>query len=79
MKVAPQTQSPVTKRKNNSSLLLDSADFTKVAKFCLDEESEKTEYEEILNNPAFQIFRDEFVYDRLGHAQITIWYYDNSS
>ena len=71
-------QKTIQKKQNNSSILLDSADTVKVKKFYLDDESEKAEYEKILNNPAYQVFRDEFVYDRIGHPQIVIWYYDNS-
>lgn len=74
----PTEQTPPEKRKRNSSILLDSSDKVKIGKFCLEDEEEKTEYEIILNNPALQIFRDEFQYDRLGKAQIVIWYYDNS-
>jgi hypothetical protein len=73
------TQTPKITKKNNSSLLIDSTDTIKVAKYCLDEETEKAEYEKVLNNPALQIFRDEFVYDKLGHPQIVVWYYDNSN
>jgi hypothetical protein len=69
---------PVQHRRKNSNLLLDSSDVVKVAKFCLDDEKEKAEYEAILNNSAYQIFRDEFVYDRLGHAQIVIWFYTSA-
>ena len=68
-----------TQKKNNSSILFDSTETVKVAKFYLDDESEKAEYEKILNNSAMQIFRDEFVYDRIGHPQIVVWYYDNSA
>jgi len=74
-----QAKETPKKKTKNSSLLLDSTELVKVAKFCLDEETEKAEYEKVLNNPALQIFRDEFVFDKLGHSQIVIWYYDTSS
>lgn len=74
----PKETTQKTKKKSNSKILLDSSETIKVAKFCLDEDTEKAEYEKVLNNPALQIFRDEFVYDKLGHPQIVIWYYDNS-
>ena len=69
---------PTQKRAKASSLLRDSSEVVKVAKFCLDDADEKAKYEATLNNSAFQIFRDEFIFDKLGHAQIVIWYYDNN-
>lgn len=69
---------PQQKRAKASSLLKDSNDVVKVAKFVLDDKDEKAKYEAILNNSAFEIFRDEFIFDKLGHAQIVIWYYDNN-
>jgi len=66
------------KKRNNSSLLLDSEEIVRVKKFCLDELEEKTEYENLLNNSHVQIIRDEFIFDKLGHAQIVIWYHDAS-
>lgn len=74
-----QTKKTPKKKTKNSSLLLDSTELVKVAKFCLDDDTEKAEYEKVLNDPALKIFRDEFVFDKLGHSQIVIWYYDMSS
>jgi hypothetical protein len=74
-KLETQTKSPVQKRKRAASVLSEGTDNIKVAKFCLDDEEEKAEYEKILNNSALQIFRDEFIFDKLGKAQVVIWYY----
>jgi|GEM_PF-7108342 len=45
-----------------------------VRKFNLDNTAEVEEYKVILNNPNYTITRDEFTYDKFGHALITIWY-----
>jgi len=47
---------------------------THVKKFLLEDELEKSQYEDILNNPNCEVIRDEFTYDKLGKAMITIWY-----
>jgi len=40
--------------------------------FHLVEDSEKTKYESILNDPTCTISRDEFTYDRTGRPIVTI-------
>lgn len=47
---------------------------SKVKKFNLDKEDEKTEYEAILNNPKCSVIKDHFAYDKMGRALITVWY-----
>ena len=43
-----------------------------VAIFHLNELFEKTKYEEILNDPSCEVFRDVFTYDRAGRPIVTI-------
>ena len=45
---------------------------TEVRIFHLNEEYEKVQYEEILNEPTYEIYRDVFTYDRAGRAIVTI-------
>ena len=49
-------------------------EISKVKKFNLDKEEEKTDYESILNDPNCIITRDSFAYDKMGRALVTIWY-----
>ncbi len=72
------SQLPKIPKKSNSSLLLDSTEVVKVKTFNLSNDLEKAEYELILNNPALEIFRDEFMYDKSGNPRIVVWYYDKS-
>lgn len=44
----------------------------KVKKFNLDDTVDRLEYEKILNDPTCTIDRDEFTYDKIGQAMITI-------
>lgn len=53
---------------------LKSTKLKKVNKFILDEPSEKEKYESIINEPKYVITKEQFAYDRLGRAIITIWY-----
>ncbi len=46
----------------------------KVEKFVLDIPEDKDMYEAILNAEKITIVREEFAYDKLGRAVITIWY-----
>ena len=43
-------------------------------KFILDEESEKNQYQQILNDEKCNITKEQFTYDKMGRALITIWY-----
>jgi len=51
----------------------------KVKKINLDIAEEKEEYENILNDKRCIVVRDEFSYDKLGRANITIWYKQKST
>lgn len=46
----------------------------KVDKFVLDIPEDKDMYEAILNSDKITIVREEFAYDKLGRAVVTIWY-----
>jgi len=70
-----QVSNPVLKRKRTSSLLNEGNENIKVAKFCIDDDEEKKEYEKILNDSSKQIFRDSFIFDKGGRAIVMIWYY----
>ena len=45
-----------------------SVDFFRLAK-----EEEKAKYEDLINDSAITITREEFVYDRSGKPTITLW------
>lgn len=68
----------IIKKKKNTAQILDNSEVIKVKVFNLNNETERAEYEFILNNPAFQIFRDEFMYDKSGNPKIAVWFYDRS-
>ncbi len=46
----------------------------KVDKFVLDTPDDKSMYEAIMNSDKITIVREEFAYDKLGRAVVTIWY-----
>ncbi len=46
----------------------------KVEVFLLSSESDRTVYEDLLNNDKILILREEFVYNKNGNPVITVWY-----
>ena len=46
----------------------------RVRKFILDDEEDRNKYERIINNSKYTIVKEEFTYDKMGRALITIWY-----
>lgn len=46
----------------------------RVRKFILDDDEDRNKYESIINNPKYTIVKEEFTYDKMGRALITIWY-----
>ena len=50
------------------------AKLKRVRKFILDDSEDRERYEKIINDPQYNIIREEFAYDKLGRAIITIWY-----
>ena len=46
----------------------------RVRKFDLDNVDERERYEKILNDSRYTITREEFAYDKIGRAVITIWF-----
>lgn len=48
----------------------------RVKKFVLDDESDREEYEGLLNDENVKIIRDEFMYDksRNNQALVTVWW-----
>lgn len=48
---------------------------TNVRKFTLDYEDEREEYENVVNNEDYIVYKENFTYDKAGRAIITIWFY----
>lgn len=73
-----EQSSTVTQKKKKSALSLMTDGLQRVKKFSLDDDGDKWEYEKILNDPNCKITRDEFTYDKMGGALITIWFTDEN-
>ena len=46
----------------------------KVEVFDLRVEHEKKQYEDLMNNPDVDIYKEEFSYVKTGNPAITVWY-----
>jgi hypothetical protein len=46
----------------------------KVDVFDLRIENEKKKYEDLMNNPDVEIYKEEFSYIKTGNPAITVWY-----